>query len=211
MDLQPLPSPEGVVAAERRQDFSAMQRTFEGVQTGLALQSQRLDVSLERLARVEAEVRHVADLMVESESIIATEHRQRHDTLASLTRRMEDAILTCSTLQRGQEHISHRIDRNDGMLKDCTGNFSPGEVHNQRNEVNLLRGAVQQRIDEVGRFTRKLGVIEPAGEECRHLRREIDQVSKDDEMYDLELVAMRGQLDALSTLVRRRLAERQSK
>merc|ERR1712224_8429 len=82
----------------------------------LALQVRRYEACMERLTRMELEVAKVARLNLEVEETQARDKMEKGIALASLTRRMEDSVMTCETLRRGQECLAQRVARLEGYV-----------------------------------------------------------------------------------------------
>lgn len=196
--LRPRPSASSVTAVTK--DLRHAQRAFEHMQTELFLQSRRQDEMFDCIARVEADLVRVARLSSENEGLHRAERQQRQQALASLTRRTEDALLTCESLRKGQEHLVHRVDRLEALAED--GDRVADEAHSVKREVDSLQSTVRERLDTVGHVVRRLDAMEQVFDENTRLRHEVAQLRRACERRDLELAAVQGQIDALTKLVR---------
>lgn len=186
-------------------EFGHAQRAFEHVQTELLLQSRRQDEMFERVARVEADLGRVARLAVENESLHATERQQKHAAMANLTRRTEDACLTCESLRKGQEHIIQRIERLEAVAEDRE--YVAQETSSLHREVDVLQSTVRDKLDTFGHALRRLDAMEQIFDENTKLRQEVAQLRRANERRDLEMAAVQGQIDALTKLVREQLRD----
>lgn len=207
------PSPPRRAAAERPAEAAAAppkdlveaQRIFERCQTELLLQSRRQDEVFNSIAKVEADLGRVTRLAAENEGLHATERHQRHATLASLTRRTEDALLTCESLRQNQEYLVQKVERLEALAED--GERAVDETRNLQQEVSALQAAVREKLDVYGQALRRLDAMEQVQEENARLRQEVAQLRRASERRDLEMAAVQGQLDALTKLVKEQLRE----
>eukprot|EP00928_Gymnodinium_smaydae_P017724 TRINITY_DN16778_c0_g1_i2.p1 TRINITY_DN16778_c0_g1~~TRINITY_DN16778_c0_g1_i2.p1 ORF type:complete len:196 (-),score=43.59 TRINITY_DN16778_c0_g1_i2:120-707(-) len=175
----------------------------DGTEMGLSLLSRRLNTCGDRLAQVEAEVTRVVGLGLECEDRSAEERQQRHQTMASLTRRIEDAVLTCGALWKGQDHIAHRLDRLEPSLL-ARGELLREPARAMRREAWDLLESFQASSEGADRLSRRLVELEPLAEDARQLRKELAHVAAADERHDLAVAGVQGQIDALTTLLRER-------
>lgn len=187
-------------------DLSHAQRAFEHVQTELLLQGRRQDEVFECIAKVEADLSRVAKLTVENEGLHATERHQKHLALANLTRRTEEAVLTCETLRRGQDQLVQKVERLEVVAEDSE-RVSEDTRLLQR-EVDGLQGAVREKNDVSSHALRRLDAMEQIFEENTKLRSEVAQLRRANERRDLEMAAVQGQIDALTKLVREQLGDK---
>merc|ERR1719178_509499 len=116
----------------------------------LLLQSRRQDELFDCVARVEADLSRVAKLAVENEGLHATERQQKHTAMANLTRRTEDALLTCESLRKGQEHLIQRIERLEAQDRERAAQ----ETRSLQREVDSLHGTVREKLDAFGHALR---------------------------------------------------------
>mmetsp|Transcript_86547 Transcript_86547/g.280208 ORF Transcript_86547/g.280208 Transcript_86547/m.280208 type:complete len:303 (-) Transcript_86547:189-1097(-) len=186
-------------------DLPDAQRVFERCQTELLLQSRRQDEVFDCIAKVEADLSRVVRLAAENEGLHATERHRKHMALANLTRRTEDALLTCESLRRGQEHLMQKVEHLEALSED--GDGAVEEARKLQLEVGVLQDAVREKLDVFGHALRRLDAVELVCEENTKLRHEVEQLRRAGERRDLELAAMQGQLDALTKLVREQLRE----
>jgi chromosome segregation ATPase len=186
-------------------DLGNAQRAFEHVQTELMLQSRRQDELFEFVAKVEADLSRVAKLAVENEGLHATERQQKQSALSNLTRKTEDAVLTCESLRKGQEHLIHKVERLEAFAEDR--DRSSEEVRLLQREVDALQGTVREKLDTFGHALRRLDAMEQIFDENTKLRQEVAQLRRANERRDLEMAAVQGQIDALTKLVREQLRE----
>jgi len=184
-------------------DLSHAQRAFEQVQTELLLQSRRQDEVFECIAKVEADLSRVAKLTVENEGLHATERHQKHAALASLTRRTEEALLTCESLRRGQEQLVQKVERLEVLAEE--GERATEEMRLLRKEVDALQATLREKADVSGHALRRLDAMEQIFDENTKLRQEVAQLRRASERRDLEMAAVQGQIDALTKLVREQL------
>jgi len=175
------------------------------VQTEMMLQSRRQDDMFECVARVEADLSRVAKLAVENEGLHATERQQKHVAMANLTRRTEDALLTCESLRKGQETLMRKIERLEAQAEDRE-RISEETGHLQR-EVGMLQGTVHDKLDTFAHTLRRLDAMEQIFDENTKLRQEVSQLRRGNERRDLEMAAVQGQIDALTKLVREQLRD----
>lgn len=192
-------------ASIHSRDLGHAQRTFEQVQTELMLQSRRQDEMFECVARVEADLSRVAKLAVENEGLHATERQQKHVAMANLTRRTEDALLTCESLRKGQEHLVQRLERIENQAEDRERRGE--ETRLLQREMDMLQGTVRDKLDTFGHALRRLDAMEQIFDENTKLRQEVAQLRRANERRDLEMAAVQGQIDALTKLVREQLRE----
>jgi len=183
----------------------AQRAAFEQVQTELLLQSRRQDEVFECVAKVEADLSRVAKLTVENEGLHATERHQKHVALANLTRRTEDALLTCESLRKGQEHLIQKVERLEALAEDWERLAE--ETRGVQKEVDSLQGNVREKLDAFGHALRRLDAMEQVSDENTKLRQELAQLRRAGERRDLEMAAVQGQIDALTKLVREQLRE----
>lgn len=189
-------------------DIGHAQRAFEHVQTELLLQSRRQDEMFECVARVEADLSRVARLAVENEGLHATERQQKHAAMANLTRRTEEALLTCEGLRKGQEHLIQKIERLEAVAEDRERVTQ--ETRTLQRDVESLQGTVREKLDTFGHALRRLDAMEQIFDENTKLRQEVAQLRRANERRDLEMAAVQGQIDALTKLVREQLREQLS-
>merc|ERR1719258_391831 len=105
------------------------------------LQSRRQDEMFDCVARVEADLNRVAKLAVENEGLHATERQQKHVAMANLTRRTEDALLTCESLRKGQEHQIQKIERLETLAEDRERVAQ--ETRSLQRDMDALQGTVR--------------------------------------------------------------------
>jgi len=186
-------------------DLSHAQRAFEHVQTELLLQTRRQDDLFESVARVEADLSRVAKLAVENEDLHARERQQKQTAFANLTRKTEEALLTCETLRKGQESLIQKVERLETFAEDRERQAD--EVRMLQREVDSLQVAVREKLDGFGHALRRLDAMELIFDENTKLRQEVTQLRRSNERRDLEMAAVQGQIDALTKLVREQLRE----
>jgi len=186
-------------------DMSQTQRAFEQVQTELLFQSRRQDEALERIGKVEGDLSRVAKLTVENEGLHATERQQKHQALQNLTRRTEDALLTCDSLRNNQDHMVQKIERIEQQWQE--GERATEEVSLLQKDVDSLQGTVREKLGDFGHALRRLEAMERIFDENTKLRQEVAQLRRQNERRDLEMAAVQGQIDALTKLVREQLKD----
>lgn len=193
-----------------------MQHAFEHFQTEILLQSRRQDEVFEGLGKLEADLSRVAKLTAENENLHAEERHQKHVALANLTRRTEDALLTCESLRKGQDHLAQRLERleQDGESSRLADRSHGGaqqqtaeEVRQVRQELNVLQDGVRERLDAFGHALRRVESVDQLTSENAKLRQEVSQLRRANERRDLEMAAVQGQIDALTKLVREQQKE----
>jgi len=182
------------------------QRAFDHVQTELLLQNRRQDDVFESVARVEADLGRVARLAAENEDLHATERQQKHAAMATLTRRTEDALLTCESLRKGQERLVQTIEHLEASAQERERG-APEETQRLQRDVEALHNTVRQKLDAFGHALRRLDAMEQIFDENTKLRQEVAQLRRANERRDLEMAAVQGQIDALTKLVREQLRE----
>lgn len=188
-----------------QKDSGYAPRAFEHVQTELIYQGRRQDEMFECVARVEADLSRVAKLAVENEGLHAAERQQKHAAMANLTRRTEEALMTCESLQKGQENFIHKVERLEVLHEDRERG---GEQTRQlQREVDVLQGTVHEKLDTFGHALRRLDAMEQIFDENTKLRQEVAQLRRANERRDLEMAAVQGQIDALTKLVREQLRD----
>lgn len=168
-------------------------------------QGRRQDQIFEVIARVEADLERIAKLAAENEGLHAAERHQKHLALANLTRRAEDALMTCESLRRGQEHLVQRVERVEAVAEDR--DRAADDARLLQRDVVTLRGALQERQGGFSHALRRLDAMEQTLAENARLRHEVAQLRRANERRDLEMAAVQGQVDALTKLVRERLRE----
>lgn len=181
------------------------QRAFSNVQTELLIQSRRQDEMFECVGRVEGDLSRVAKLAVENEELHATDRKQKHEAMGSLTRRTEEALLTCESLRKGQEKLIQKIERLEAQAEDRERVSQ--ETRSLQREVDSLQGTVKDKLDTFGHALRRLDAMEQIFDENTKLRQEVAQLRRANERRDLEMAAVQGQIDALTKLVREQLRE----
>jgi hypothetical protein len=169
------------------------------------LQSRRQDEMFDCVAKVEADLSRVARLAVENEGLHATERQQKHTAMASLTRRTEDALLTCESLRKGQEHVIQKVERLEAASEERERVGQ--ETRSLQREVDVLQGTVRDKLEAFGHALRRLDAMEQIFDENTKLRQEVAQLRRANERRDLEMAAVQGQIDALTKLVREQLRE----
>jgi len=189
-------------------DLSHAQRAFEQIQTELMLQRRRQDEVIERIAKVEADLARVAKLTVENEGLHATDRQQKHQVLTNLTRRTEDALLTCESLRKGQEQLIQKVERLDCLADG--GDRAAEERRLLHKEVDSLQTSVHEKLDVFGHALRRLEAMEQIFDENTKLRQEVAQLRRANERQDLEMAAVQGQIDALTKLVREHMSLKES-
>jgi len=189
-------------------DIHPVERALEQVQTELHYQNRRQDDVLDRLGRTESELSRVAKLTLENEGTQATEQQERHQSLTNLTRRTEDALLTCESLKKTQDHHIQKVERLEAVRGDS--GRTTEELDRLRSDVDTLQGAVRDKLDVFGQAFRRLEQTERIFDENAKLRQEVSQLRRQNERRDLEMAAVQGQIDALTKLVREQLKEPQS-
>merc|ERR1719440_516077 len=187
-------------SAPQPKEIGHAQQAFEQVQMELLLQSRRQDELFDCVARVEADLSRVAKLAVENEGLHATERQQKHMAMANLTRRTEDALLTCESLRKGQEHLIQKVERLEATADDREGVVQ--ETRSLQRDVDALQGTVREKLDTLGHALRRLDAMEQIFDENTKLRQEVAQLRRANERRDLEMAAVQGQIDALTKLVR---------
>merc|ERR1711871_1527281 len=85
---------------------------------GMALQNRRQQACEEQLARLQAEVFYVARRNLDMEDCMARAREEKHVALQSLTKRMEDSLRTCDTLQHGQDGLARRAEHLEAQQRD---------------------------------------------------------------------------------------------
>jgi len=193
------------VDSELPKDFAEAQRIYERCQSELLLQSRRQDEVFSSIAKVEADLSRVARLAAENEGLRATERQQKHAMLAGLTRRTEEALMTCEALRESQEYLVRKVERLEGLAED--GERAAEEACKLQEEVDALQAAVREKLDVYGHALRRLDAVEQVQEENARLRQEVAQLRRASERRDLEMAAVQGQLDALTKLVKEQLRE----
>lgn len=186
-------------------DIGQAQRAFEQVQMELLIQSRRQDELFDCVARVEADLSRVARLAVENEELHSTERQQKHAAMADLTRRTEDALLTCESLRKGQEHLIQKVERLEAAAEDRERIVQ--ETRSLQRDMDALQGMVREKLDALGHALRRLDAMEQIFDENTKLRQEVAQLRRANERRDLEMAAVQGQIDALTKLVREQLRE----
>lgn len=189
-------------------DLNHAQRSFEQMQTELLLQSRRQDEVFESIAKVEADLGRVAKLAVENEGLHAAERHQKHLALQNLTRRTEDALLTCESLRKGQEQLIQKVERLESLADE--GGRSTEEARLLQRDVDSLQAQLRERADSFRNAVRRLDALEQIFEENTKLRQEVAALRRANEHRDLEMAAVQGQIDALTKLVREQIREPRS-
>lgn len=192
------------------------QHALEHFQTEILLQSRRQDEVFECLGKLEADLSRVAKLTAENEDLHADERHQKHVALANLTRRTEDALLTCESLRKGQDHIAQRLERlerdseSSRASTETRGAAGPQvaeELQLVRRDLAVLQDSVQERLESFGHALRRVEPIDQLASENMKLRQEVAQLRRANERRDLEMAAVQGQIDALTKLVREQQKE----
>lgn len=184
-------------------DFHQVQRALEQVQKELHFQNKHQDDVLDRVGRAESDLSRVSELMRDNDVVQSTEKQQRHQALQNLTRRTEEALLTCESLKKTQDYHIQKFER----LEARGGDRATEELDHLRNDVDALQGAVREKMDVFGQALRKLEQMERVFDENAKLRQEVSQLRRQNERRDLEMAAVQGQIDALTKLVREQLKE----
>lgn len=181
-------------------DLAPVEKAFEQVQAELRAQARRQDEACEAASRIEADLGRLAKMAVENEGLHAAERHQKHVALQSLTRRTEDALLTCESLRKGQDHLVAKVEH----LEGCSGSTEQGteDTARLRNEFDSLQTSVRETLDAVRQALRRMDAMEQIFDENTKLRQEVAQLRRASERRDLEMAAVQGQIDALTKLVR---------
>lgn len=183
--------------------LDAVGRAFESIQTELLVQSRRHDDSQSRLAKTEADLSRITKLCAETEELYATERQQKHNSVTTLTRRTEDALVTCESLRNMQEQVIARWEKLEAVAQGC--HRMVRETADLRQEVGQLHGTIREKLDVFSHAMRRVDALEQIFDENTKLRQEVNQLRKNNERRDLEMAGLQGQLDALTKLVRDRL------
>lgn len=209
------PSDRSLVA--HRKESPQSQHALEHFQTEILLQSRRQDEVFECLAKLEADLSRVAKLTVENEGLQAEERHHKHVALANLTRRTEDALLTCESLRKGQDHLAQRLERLEqraltdeegrAAVDEAGGNPTADDLRLVQRDLAMLQDGVREKLDVLGHALRRLDSVDQLASENVKLRQEVAQLRRADERRDLEMAAVQGQIDALTKLVREQLKD----
>lgn len=187
------------------QDQGHMHQALEHIHAEIGVQGCRQDEVFECITKLESDISRVAKLAVENEGLHAAERNQKHVALTTLTRRTEDALLTCESLRAGQEHLVHKVERLEA-LADNTERTTE-EMRYLHGEVGALQDGLQDKHEMFGHALRRLDAMEQVFDENTKLRQEVGQLRRANERRDLEMAAVQGQIDALTKLVREQFKE----
>lgn len=191
------------------EDIADAQCVFEAVQVGLVLQGRRHEACLGQLAHAKAHMSNLARLTVNTEESMEKERQERQATLSSVSRQVEDTLLTCEALRRGQEHLNLRLERLESPFQEAQDRAG-SRFHELRQKVSKLRGTALEPARAASQLSQRLRSIEPAVEESRDLWLETLKLRASEEHHDLQVAAVQGQIDALTKLVRERLRSSQA-
>lgn len=190
---------------EEQDQGQHMHQALEHMHAEIGVQGCRQDEVFECIAKLESDLSRVAKLAVENEGLHAAERNQKHLALTTLTRRTEDALLTCESLRAGQEHLVHKVERLEA-LADNTERTTE-EMRYLHGEVGALQDGLQDKHEMFGHALRRLDAMEQVFDENTKLRQEVGQLRRANERRDLEMAAVQGQIDALTKLVREQFKE----
>mmetsp|Transcript_14385 Transcript_14385/g.26723 ORF Transcript_14385/g.26723 Transcript_14385/m.26723 type:complete len:261 (+) Transcript_14385:1-783(+) len=203
------------VAAAGTEDFTdaqraaGAQRVFEAVQVGLAVQSRRHERCLEQMARTEVDMSNLARQAVKAEDAMEKERQERQATLGSVSRQVEDTLLTCEALRRAQEHLNARLERREAPLREVQERVGCN-FQELRQKVVKLRHVALEPAKAAAQMSQRLKIIEPAMEESRRLWLETMKLRGSEEQHDFQVATVQGQIDALTKLVTQRLRSSQA-
>lgn len=172
----------------------------------MSVHSRRQEACRAQLARLEREVCSVAKRNLEIQESQAKARDEGQATLQSMSKRMEDSLLTCESLRHAQEQLSQRAD----LLDDGTGVVPLSEMQNLRRQVDDLGHLMDQLGDMATQMVKRLQAVERAAQEGNQLRLEAVDLHRSHESHDLKVASVQGQIDAISKLVRQRLKRDQA-
>merc|ERR1719148_592478 len=115
-----------------------------------------------------------------------TKERQgQQTTLVSISRQVEDTILTCEALRKGQEHLNARLHRLEPPIREAHERTGCG-LHELRQKVSDLRDVAPEPDKVAAQLSRRLQSIDPVVEEGKRLWLETYRLRGLDQRHDLQ-------------------------